>query len=37
MGGKFSSYVVDHEDFTYLKNKKELILIANKNFKIFEY
>ena len=33
--GKFSFYVmVDREIFTYLKNKKQLILIVDKNFKI---
>ena len=34
--GKFSFYVmVDCESFTYLKNKKHLIIIVNKKFKIF--
>ena len=36
--GKFSFYVmVDGEVFTYLKNKKQLILEANKKFKIFKW
>ena len=36
--GKFSFYVmVDCEIFIYLKNKKKLILIVNKKFKIFEF
>ena len=36
--GKFSFYViVDREIFTYLKNKKQLILEANKKFKIFDF
>ena len=36
--GKFSFYVmVDREIFMYLKNKKELILIVNKNVKIFDF
>ena len=36
--GKFSFHVtVDREIFTYLKNKKYLILIVNKKFKIFEF
>ena len=36
--GKFSFYgIVDCEIFTYLKNKKYLILIVNKKFKIFEF
>ena len=35
--GRFSFYViVDREIFTYLKNKKQLILEANKKFKVFE-
>ena len=29
--------MVDREIFTYLKNKKELVLIINKNFKIFDF
>ena len=37
-GGKFSFYVmIDDEVFTYLKNKKLLILEANKNLKIFDF
>ena len=37
-GGKFSFYVmVDSEIFTYLKNKKYLIIIVNKKFKIFDF
>ena len=36
--GKFPFYViVDREIFTYLKNKKQLILEANKKFKIFNF
>ena len=40
--GKFSFYVmVDYlhviEIFTYLKNKKQLIIIVNKKFKIFDF
>ena len=36
--GKFSFYVmVDCEVLTYLKNKKQLILIVNKKFKIFDF
>ena len=36
--GKFSFYVmVDSEIFTYLKNKKYLIIIVNKKFKIFDF
>ena len=36
--GKISFYVmVDCEIFTYLKNKKFLILIVSKKFKIFEF
>ena len=36
--GKFSFYVmVDHEIFTYLKNKKYLILIVHKKVKIFRF
>ena len=36
--GRFSFYViVDREIFTYLKNKKQLILEANKKFKIFNF
>ena len=35
---KFSSCVIlDSEVFTYLKNKKWLILEANKKFKIFDF
>ena len=29
--------MVDREIFTYLKNKKDLVLIINKNFKIFDF
>ena len=37
-GGKFSFYgMIDDEVFTYLKNKKLLILEANKNLKIFDF
>ena len=36
--GKFSFYVmVDRKIFTYLKNKKQVILIVNKKFKIFDF
>ena len=36
--GKFSFYVmVDSEIFTYLKNKKYLIIIVNIKFKIFDF
>ena len=36
--GKFSFYViVDSEVFTYLKNKKWLVLEVNKKFKIFDF
>ena len=36
--GKISFYVmVDCEIFTHLKNKKFLILIVSKKFKIFEF
>ena len=36
--GKFSFYVIaDREIFTYLKNKKQLILEANKKFKMFDF
>ena len=36
--GKFSFYViVESEVFTCLKNKKQLILEANKKFKIFDF
>ena len=36
--GKFSLHVmVDHDIFTYLKNQKELILIVNKNIRIFDF
>ena len=36
--GKFSFYVmVDRKIFTYLKNKKLLVLIVNKKFKIFDF
>ena len=36
--GKFSFYVmVDRKIFTYLKNKKYLILIGYKKFKIFDF
>ena len=36
--GKFSFYLmVDSKIFTYLKNKKQLILIVNKKFKIFRF
>ena len=36
--GKFSFYVmVDCKIVTYLKNKKQLILIVNKKFKIFDF
>ena len=36
--GKFSLYVmVDREIFTYLKNKKQLILAINETFKIFNF
>ena len=35
---KFFFYVlVDHEIFTYPKNKKQLILIFNKKFKNFDF
>ena len=29
--------LVDREIFTYLKNKKQLILIVDKKFKIFDF
>ena len=29
--------MVDREIFTYVKNKKQLILIVNKKFKIFNF
>ena len=29
--------MVDSEIFTYLKNKKYLIIIVNKKFKIFDF
>ena len=36
--GRFSFYVmVDLKIFTYLKNKKQLIVIANKKLKIFDF
>ena len=36
--GKFSFYImVDHEIFVYLKNKKQLVLIVDKMFKIFDF
>ena len=36
--GKFSFYVmVDCESFTYLNNKKHLIITVNKKFKIFDF
>ena len=36
--GKFSFYVmVDRRIFTYLKNKKKLILLVNKKFKVFGF
>ena len=36
--GKFSFYVmVDRRIFTYLKNKKKLILLVHKKFKVFDF
>ena len=36
--GKFSLYlIVDREISTYLKNKKQLISVINKKFKIFDF
>ena len=36
--GKFSFYVmVDSEVFTYLKNKKFIILVVNKKFLVFHF
>ena len=37
-GCKLSFYVmVDREISTHLRNKKQLILIVNKNFKLFQF
>ena len=36
--GKFSFYLmVDSEVFTYLKNKKFIILVVNKKFLVFHF
>ena len=36
--GKFSFHLkVDREMFTFVKNKKELILTVNKKLKIFKF
>ena len=36
--GKFSFHVMVHrKNFTYLKNKKQPILIVSKKFKIFDF
>ena len=36
--GKFSfPGMVDHEIFTYLKSKKQIILVVNRRFKIFHF
>ena len=34
MWGEFSQVMADREFFTYVKNKKQVTLIANKKFKI---
>ena len=36
--GKFSLYIiVDRKIFAYLKSKKQLIFVVNKQFKIFDF
>ena len=36
--GKFSLYIiVDRKILTYLKSKKQLIFVVNKQFKIFDF